>query len=83
MKSRRRIFAAISEVLSVGGEISGETAQRLDRIAQLFGLDEGATKGASTRSIQRRRLRNTFQEQGFGDERANSKIDRRTVSHEI
>jgi len=45
MKSRRRIFAAISEVLSVGGEISGETAQRLDRIAQLFGLDEGATKG--------------------------------------
>src|ERR1700744_5414362 len=35
---RRAVFAAIHEVLSAGGEIFGDTARRLDRVAQLFGL---------------------------------------------
>jgi hypothetical protein len=42
IEQRRAAFAAIREVLSVGGEISGETAKRLDRIAKLFGASEGA-----------------------------------------
>ena len=37
------------DVLSAAREISGETAKRLDRIAQLFGVSEGArhTDGTS------------------------------------
>jgi len=42
IEQRRAAFAAIREVLSVAGEISGETAKRLDRIAKLFGVSEGA-----------------------------------------
>ncbi len=37
---RRRIFAAIQEVLSVSAEISGEVASRLEQVAKLFGLDD-------------------------------------------
>jgi pimeloyl-ACP methyl ester carboxylesterase len=44
LKLRRDVFGAIHEVLSVGGQISGETARRLDRVAQLFGLNEEATE---------------------------------------
>jgi hypothetical protein len=40
MDQRRAVFAAIREVLSVGGDIFGETARRLDRVAQLFGVGE-------------------------------------------
>jgi hypothetical protein len=43
LDQRRAVFAAIREVLSVGGEISGETATRLSRVAQLFGVSEEAT----------------------------------------
>jgi Protein of unknown function (DUF3141) len=43
MDQRRAVFAAIREVLSVGGEISGETAKRLGRVAQLFGVRGEAT----------------------------------------
>jgi pimeloyl-ACP methyl ester carboxylesterase len=52
MEVRRHVFGAIREVLSAAGEISGETRTRLDRIAALFGLDEGAPeeKGNSFRS---------------------------------
>jgi hypothetical protein len=38
---RRATFRAIHEVLSVGGEVSGDTAKRLKRIAELFGVKEG------------------------------------------
>jgi hypothetical protein len=36
---RHRAFAAIREVLSASAAISGEAAARLQRIAQLFGMD--------------------------------------------
>src|SRR5262249_36936714 len=42
MERRRAVLAAIREVLAAAGEISGETRTRLNRVAQLFGLDEGA-----------------------------------------
>jgi hypothetical protein len=42
---RRAVFAAIREVLSIGGDISGETAKRLNRVAQLFGVSGEATDG--------------------------------------
>ncbi len=42
IEARRHVFAAIRDVLSAAGEISGETRTRLDRIAGLFGIGEGA-----------------------------------------
>ena len=42
MQQRRAAVAAIRDVLSSAGEISGETAERLERIAKLFGVSEGA-----------------------------------------
>ena len=45
---RRSGFAAIREVLSASGEISGEVARRLKRVGQLFGVD------ATCRSARRR-----------------------------
>jgi Protein of unknown function (DUF3141) len=50
MEQRRAVFAAIHEVLSVAGEISGETKTRLNRIAQLFGLSEDLSDGSSFRA---------------------------------
>jgi len=41
MELRRAAVAAIRDVLSVAGEISGETATRLKRVAELFGVSEG------------------------------------------
>jgi len=41
MELRRAAIAAIREVLSVVEEISGETATRLERVTQLFGVSEG------------------------------------------
>jgi pimeloyl-ACP methyl ester carboxylesterase len=38
---RRAAFAAIREVLSASGEITGERASRLRRVATLFGVDTG------------------------------------------
>jgi hypothetical protein len=35
---RRAGLASIRDVLSASAEISGETARRLDRVSQLFGL---------------------------------------------
>jgi hypothetical protein len=40
---RRKAFAALPEVLSAAGELSGEGLNRLRRIAQLFGLDAEPT----------------------------------------
>jgi hypothetical protein len=42
----RTVFGAIREVLSAGGEISRETAKRLNRVAQLFGVSAEATNGS-------------------------------------
>jgi pimeloyl-ACP methyl ester carboxylesterase len=38
---RRAVFAAMREVLSASGEITGERASRLRRVAGLFGVDAG------------------------------------------
>ncbi|MBN9042608.1 MAG: hypothetical protein BGP05_13480 [Rhizobiales bacterium 62-47] len=38
---RRALFASMREVLSAGGEIAGERATRLQRIAALIGIDMG------------------------------------------
>jgi pimeloyl-ACP methyl ester carboxylesterase len=50
MEMRRAAVAAIREVLSVAAEISGETATRLRRVAELFGVSEGDPQ-ASGRSF--------------------------------
>jgi len=41
LDTRRAVFAIIREVLSAAGAIAGETKTRLERVAELFGLDEG------------------------------------------
>jgi hypothetical protein len=47
--ARRAAIGAIRDVLSAAGGISGETAKRLDRVEQLFGLaGESATKVAAS-----------------------------------
>ena len=43
---RRKAMAAIRQVLSVRGEIIGEIAERLQRIARLLGVDEEPTAAA-------------------------------------
>jgi Protein of unknown function (DUF3141) len=48
MEQRRAVFGAIREVLSAGGKISGETAKRLDRVAQLFGVDQEVADGSAS-----------------------------------
>jgi pimeloyl-ACP methyl ester carboxylesterase len=42
-KSRRRTVAAVRQVLSAGGEITGEVAERLQRIARLLDVDDVAS----------------------------------------
>jgi pimeloyl-ACP methyl ester carboxylesterase len=44
--SRRKAFAALREVLSASGPIDGETAERLQRIAALFGVGTGQLTAA-------------------------------------
>jgi pimeloyl-ACP methyl ester carboxylesterase len=41
VNQRRAAFAAMRQVLSASGEITGERASRLQRIAALFGVDAG------------------------------------------
>jgi hypothetical protein len=41
VNQRRAAFAAMREVLSASEAISGERAERLNRVAGLFGLDSG------------------------------------------
>jgi len=38
---RRRAFTAIRDVLSIAGDVSGETATRLKRVGELFGIGDG------------------------------------------
>jgi hypothetical protein len=44
---RRKAFAALCEILSARGEVTGEARHRLDRVAQLFGSrrSQTATEG--------------------------------------
>jgi hypothetical protein len=46
LEERRAAFAVVHDVLSVSAEISGEIATRLNRVAQLFGLEAGAAREA-------------------------------------
>jgi hypothetical protein len=46
-EQRHAVFDAIREVLSAGGKISGETAKRLERVAELFGVEEVADRSTS------------------------------------
>ena len=39
---RRRTFATLRQILSVSGAITGEAAEQLKRIAQLFGVEAGS-----------------------------------------
>jgi hypothetical protein len=42
-ESRRTGFALLRSVLSTSGDITGESATRLQRIAQLMGIDAATT----------------------------------------
>jgi pimeloyl-ACP methyl ester carboxylesterase len=44
MDDRRRVFAAIQEVLSASAGISGEVAQRLAQVSDLFGIDAASSR---------------------------------------
>ena len=48
---RRRGLAAIRNVLSASGEISGETAERLKKVASLFGLNEAEPSGKGAEAV--------------------------------
>lgn len=42
MEARRKVFAAVQEVLSASAQISGEVAKRLKEVAGLFGLEDSS-----------------------------------------
>jgi hypothetical protein len=44
---KRAVFAAMREVLSANGEITGERASRLERIAGLFDVDAGEVRASN------------------------------------
>ena len=46
---RRKAFAALRQVLNAAGEVTGEAAQRLERIAGLFGVEADAAHPTVTR----------------------------------
>jgi hypothetical protein len=46
-KSRRSTVAAVRQVLGAGGEITGEVAERLQRIARILGVEEAASANAA------------------------------------
>jgi len=41
LDTRRKVLAAIQQVLVAGGELTGEAARRMERIARLFGFGTG------------------------------------------
>ena len=53
---RRKAFTALRRVLSAAGEATGEAAQRLDRVAGLFGVEADATEAPSQDPGSQRRL---------------------------
>ena len=46
-KSRRSAVAAVRQVLGAGGEITGEVAERLQRIARVLGVEDAASASAA------------------------------------
>ena len=48
---RRKGLAAIRNVLSAAGEISGETAERLKKVVSLFGVNEAEPSGTGAESV--------------------------------
>ncbi|MGB6400718.1 MAG: DUF3141 domain-containing protein [Bradyrhizobium sp.] len=48
---RRKGLAAIRNVLSAAGEITGETAERLKRVVSLFDVDEAGPSGTGADSV--------------------------------
>ena len=46
-KSRRSTVAAVRQVLGAGGEITGEVAERLQRIARVLGVEDAASASAA------------------------------------
>jgi len=53
VNQRRAVFAAMREVLSASGEVTGEPASRLQHVAALFGVDvmEGAERAPNVTSF--------------------------------
>jgi hypothetical protein len=51
LAERRKGLAAIRNVLSSSGEIVGEAAERLKKIAALFGVDEAAASGTGAEKV--------------------------------
>jgi len=51
MENRRKVFAAIQEVLSASAEISGEVAKRLERVAGLFGVEATGSRSSKVTSL--------------------------------
>ena len=45
---RRRAFTAIRDVLSAAGEVTGDTATRLKRVGELFGVDKGSVEASGS-----------------------------------
>jgi len=48
---RRKGLAAIRQVLGASGEVAGDAAERLARIARLFGVDEAPAAGAKVAEL--------------------------------
>jgi hypothetical protein len=51
--ARRKAFGRLREVLSARGELAGEAAERLQRIAALFGVEADAARAASAANVER------------------------------
>jgi hypothetical protein len=51
VSERRKGLAAIRNVLSAAGEISGETAERLKKVVALFGVNEAEPSGTGAASV--------------------------------
>jgi len=51
LAERRKGLAAIRNVLSSSGEIGGEAAERLKKVAALFGVDEGVPSGMGAEKV--------------------------------
>jgi pimeloyl-ACP methyl ester carboxylesterase len=51
LAERRKGLAAIRNVLSSGGEIAGEAAERLKKVTALFGVDDAVPSGTSAEKV--------------------------------
>jgi hypothetical protein len=51
LAERRKGLAAIRNVLSSSGDITGEAAERLKKVAALFGVDEGVPSGTGAEKV--------------------------------